>query len=373
MRSRRLAQNSSLVVLSLLFTFLVLEIAIRILDPTPYFTDAEKNNTEHGNLSMYDHELGWKGVPSGEAEFVTRNNRVWLAHNQLGFRDIEHDESSSEKPAIVFLGDSFTWGYEVEFEEMFVNRLRGRFPGYDLYNLAHRGYGTDQAYLAFKNWQTERPVALVVLMFSENDVGDNSTDFNYAKPKPKFVVEQDELVLTGVPVPREEAWQRPTEDVPLESARDRFSNFVYRSHLVNHVRIRLKLLRQRWHARQVEAPPSAPHRENEQTAQGRTPDFMLTGRILSALKDEVANRGAKLVVVFIPSKQEIESSGDHTPYQLAIAEVCKRLGLDYLDLAPALKKTLLRTYYMQGMHWNSRGHGLAAEALEHYLQQHLAM
>ncbi len=138
----------------------------------------------------------------GEAEFVTRNNRVWLAHNQLGFRDIEHDESSSEKPAIAFLGDSFTWGYEVEFEEMFVNRLRGRFPGYDVYNLAHRGYGTDQAYLAFKNWETERPVALVVLMFSENDVGDNSTDFNYAKPKPKFVVEQDELILTGVPVPR---------------------------------------------------------------------------------------------------------------------------------------------------------------------------
>ena len=102
-----------------------------------------------------------------------------------------------------------------------------------------------------------------------------------------------------------------------------------------------------------------------------TPDYALTSRILSALKGEVALRGAKLVLVFIPSKREVENLDDSTPYQAAIAALCEQLALDYFDLAPALKKAYLRTYYLEGMHWTSHGHKLAAEALSDFLRQQL--
>ncbi len=46
---------------SLILCFLLIESYYRIFDPYPYFSYAEINRTEHGNLSEYDQTLGWKG------------------------------------------------------------------------------------------------------------------------------------------------------------------------------------------------------------------------------------------------------------------------------------------------------------------------
>lgn len=362
-RFRPIAQNVTLLFASLIFSLFVVEIGFRVLDPTPFFSDSEKNGTEHGNLSMYDDTLGWKGVPSGKAEFTTRNNRVWLTHNRNGFRDIEHDHLSDERPAIVFLGDSFTWGFEVEFDDMFVNRLRDRLPRYEIFNLAHRGYGTDQAFLTFRQWSDKRTLRLVVLMFSENDVGDNNSVFNYLKSKPKYQLRNNELILTGVPVPKDDAWMRvPDEEGLPDSWKENFKNFLYRSHLINNMRIRYKLFRESRRKRLKRTEDS----DNQQRSD---PDYTLTARILEELRNDVTRRGSRLVVVFIPSKGEIDKLDDSVPYQTAIASLCEKLGIEYFDLAPNLKSTFFRTYYRQGMHWNPHGHKVAAEALYDFLEK----
>ena len=116
-----------------------------MIDPFPYIGPEEVSRTEHGNLSEYDPVLGWRGVPAGVAEFTTQNISIKLEHNKKGYRDIDHSEDS-DKPAIVLLGDSFTWGYEIEFENMFANLLREMLPKYEIFNLSHRGYGTDQEF-----------------------------------------------------------------------------------------------------------------------------------------------------------------------------------------------------------------------------------
>lgn len=359
-RLRRIVQNITLLFGSLIFSLIVIEIGFRVLDPTPFFSDSEINNTEHGNLSVYDDALGWKGVPNGEAEFVTRNNRVWLSHNRHGFRDIEHDPRSDEKPAIVFLGDSFTWGYEVEFDEMFVNRLRDRLPRYEIFNLAHRGYGTDQALLTFNQWNDKRSPGLVVLMFSENDMKDNNSDFNDDKPKPKYQLRNNELILTGTPVPKDESWMR-TSDVEAtpDSWKVALKHLFYSMHFINNMRIRYKLFRER----------GRPGLTEDNTKQQKSdPHYTLTSRILEELRNEVIRRGSRLIVVFIPSKREIDELDDSVPYQTIIAGFCENLGVEYVDLAPDLKKAFFRTYYRQGMHWNAHGHKVAAEALNDYLE-----
>ncbi len=157
------------------------ELGYRIFDPFPYFSPWEINKNQHGNLTEYHPRLGWSGVPGGSARFTTENASVSLQHNASGFRDIEVEERSPGKPAIVFLGDSFTWGYEVEFDEMFVSLLRERRKDFEFFNLAHRGYGTDQALMTFRGWQSERKLHRVVLMFSENDVADNNSDWRNKK------------------------------------------------------------------------------------------------------------------------------------------------------------------------------------------------
>src|SRR5262249_27566101 len=160
-----------------LFCFLVMELGYRVLDPFPFFRLDEINNTWGAAhpLAMYDSELGWKGVPKARAEYATLNGRVSIALNAYGFRDLEHEDQKADHPPIVFLGDSFTWGYEVEFDDMFVTKLRNSLPAYEIFNLAYEGYGTDQELLTFKRWHHNGPLELVALMFCENDVEDNNS------------------------------------------------------------------------------------------------------------------------------------------------------------------------------------------------------
>jgi len=215
---------------------LALEVLYRVLDPFPYFTEEKINSTEYGNLTTFDETLGWKGVANGMGEFVTQNNRVRLTHNRQGNRDVEHEDVSTKKPAIVFLGDSFTWGHEVEFDEMFVNRLRDRLPAYEIFNLAQRGYGTDQELISFRNWADSRQLRLVALVFCENDIEDNNSEFRYDKPKPRYRLKNDALVLTGVPLPRVEAWTnpRPGKDAP-ESWLRRLPKLLFQFLLIGYI------------------------------------------------------------------------------------------------------------------------------------------
>lgn len=351
-RWKKTVSNLFLFFGSLLICFIVTEAGYRIFDPYPFFDPSEINRTEYGNLSTYDPILGWKGVPSAEVEFVTQNRKVWLAHNRDGFRDIEHRDLSGKRPAIVFLGDSFTWGYEVEFEEMFVNRLREMLPDNEIYNLSHRGYGTDQSLLIFRDWHEGQPIKLVVLMFSENDVEDNNSNFRNKKPKPKFRIVGNELVLGGVPVPRGDYWERPPlRAMDPDSWESLAEKIFFRSHFLHDLSFRYEQFFVEW------------VKENDQ------PDLTLTGRILEELKKDVEGRGAMFVVGFIPSKLEIEELDSSTPYQADLVRLCRERGIECLDLAPAFKNVWLRTYYRNGFHWTARGHKVASEALSKYIKK----
>ncbi len=355
MLNRATYQNIALAFGSLLFCFFAIEIGYRIFDPFPFFGRELINHTEHGNLSTYDETLGWKGVPGGKAQLVTENNSVWLEHNRHGYRDIDHQDSDDRKPAIVFLGDSFTWGYEVEFHDMFVNRLRALLPRYEIFNLAHRGYGTDQEYLTFALWPYNRPLEWVVLMFSENDVDDNNSGMRYSKPKPRYRVVENELLLTNVPVPKIEDWTdtRPPE-WESDSWRTRLDRVLFRSHFIHDIHFRYSLYR-------------SSNAGNELLTRDKAADLAVTSRILDKLKNEVERRGARLIVFFIPSNREIARLDDSVPYQTDISDLCRKRGIDYYDLAPHFQSTWYRTYYRQGGHWNARGHQVASEAIFRYL------
>jgi len=355
-RFRRIAEHSSLLFGSLLLSMLALEVLYRVLDPFPYFTEEKINSTEYGNLTTFDETLGWKGVANGMGEFVTQNNRVRLTHNRQGNRDVEHEDVSTKKPAIVFLGDSFTWGHEVEFDEMFVNRLRDRLPAYEIFNLAQRGYGTDQELISFRNWADSRQLRLVALVFCENDIEDNNSEFRYDKPKPRYRLKNDALVLTGVPLPRVEAWTnpRPGKDAP-ESWLRKLPKLLFHSHLLHDLYLRCAELHSNIRGNET---------ENDR---GRQEDLTITARLLGELKREVEGKGAQLVVVFIPSKAEIEGPHSRLPYQSAIAGLCRQLGIRHFDLGPTFRKVWFRTYYRLGTHWNPHGHKVASEALYAYL------
>lgn len=342
------------------FFFIVAEILLRCFDPFPNMPSWEQNHTEYGNLVQFDPLLGWSGIPNDSGVFVSENSRTLLHHNADGFRDVAHKVPNTD-PAIVFLGDSFTWGYEVSWEDMFVNRLRKRLRGYELFNLSMRGYGTDQEIIAFKRWGPQGPLQFVVVMFSENDFSDNAQFIKYGKFKPQFVLQDGQLALTHVPVPRVDLWRTEGKAVSRQpSFRERIKAVILTSQLLHELYFRFTHLKNSPSPEPVLRTAGAEAYENQ-----------ITESLLRALNEEVRKRGARLAVVAIPAKGQFAGKSDLPPYQERLEKICGSLpDVDYIDLAPYFKRTPFRTFYRLGIHLNRHGNQIVARALSDYFERH---
>jgi hypothetical protein len=190
------------VVLAIVTCCLVLaafEIILRLL----FF----QNFPDFGRMSRvsleydYDSTLGWFPVPNSQKNLDVGRRTISIAHNSKGFRDPE--PMRDDRPRIVFLGDSFVWGYELDASDRFTEKLRARHPDWQIYNFGVVGYGTDQEYLLLQKHFKEYQPRLVFLIFCTNDRADNSgngrSDWAF---KPYFTAGPQGPKLHGVPVPR---------------------------------------------------------------------------------------------------------------------------------------------------------------------------
>ncbi len=150
----------------------------------------------------YDPELGWSPLPRVAAMY-TGSRTIAIHTNSLGLRDIEHDRTP--KPTVLFLGDSFVWGYDVEQSERFTELLREELPKTRIVNAGIVGYGTDQEYLLLERiWSAFEPNVVVLMFTAQNDRTDNAsnvTDGGHYKP---YLVQNsdDEWRFAGQPVPK---------------------------------------------------------------------------------------------------------------------------------------------------------------------------
>src|SRR5690242_18628209 len=92
----------------LLVTLAAIELVLRLLD-LRFLRDGARPG--YAFVYRYDSDLGWAPVPNARAAF-TGSRTVDVQNNSIGMRDIEHGRGGS--PRILFVGDSFTWGFDVE-------------------------------------------------------------------------------------------------------------------------------------------------------------------------------------------------------------------------------------------------------------------
>jgi lysophospholipase L1-like esterase len=134
-------------------------------------------------VHRYDPDLGWSPVANVTTTF-TGSRTIAVRNNSFGLRDIEHDRTA--KPTVLFLGDSFVWGYDVEQNERFTELLRDELVGTRIVNAGVVGYGTDQEYLLLDRiWNAFQPAVVVLMFCVNNDRADNSVNLNdggYYKP-----------------------------------------------------------------------------------------------------------------------------------------------------------------------------------------------
>jgi hypothetical protein len=179
-------------------TLAALEFILRFAD----LRELREGVSERSLSYRYDAELGWAAVP-GPSPDVTNVRTVHVKHNSLGLRDDEFELDGM--PTIMFLGDSFVWGLDVEAKERFSELLKPRISAYKILAAGVSGYGTDQEYLLLKRlWPKVKPAVVVLIFCALNDREDNSTNIRYeGYQKPYFATAADgSLKLQGQPVPK---------------------------------------------------------------------------------------------------------------------------------------------------------------------------
>ena len=179
-------------------TMAALEIILRVVD----LRELREGVSERSLSYQYDTELGWMPVP-GSSSNVTNARTIHAHHNSLGLRDEEF--TLDTKPTIMFLGDSFVWGLDAEANERFTELLKPRIAGYKILAAGVSGYGTDQEYLLLKKlWRKVKPAVVVLIICTDNDRQDNSSNIRYeGYQKPYFTIASDgALRLQGQPVPK---------------------------------------------------------------------------------------------------------------------------------------------------------------------------
>ena len=196
--SRGILTNLSLILISTLFALVLSEMALRLTGFSPLYVSPERDR-----FWKYDSLLGWAHEPGQEGIFETPQFRTVVRINDNGLRDRPHSyEHQNDMERILVLGDSFAWGYGVEESERF-SQLLEKSLDVEVINAGVSGYSTDQELLWYRSEGIKYETDLVILVIAGNDVGDNDQQLvNTIYYKPKFVLEEGQLVLEGYPVPK---------------------------------------------------------------------------------------------------------------------------------------------------------------------------
>lgn len=268
----------------------------------------------------YDPELGWFPKPNGET-VINASRPITAKHNSDGFRDREFVTSTN--PAVLFLGDSFVWGYDVNAPERFTDKLQAKHPEWKIYNCGVSGYGTDQEFLLLqKTFDHFKPRVVFLMYCTETDYQENAYSFGYGYYKPYFTSTDDGKVLGhGIPVPRGERvfWAEHKSFPQLYLARLLIKSYF-----------------------NLTCPPEV--HLGVVDGRNRNP----TAALLLAVNEYVRNKGATLVVGITDTNPKLE------PF-------LQGNGIPFVDVSTPLR------YKEFGRHWTPEGHTVVCDKVEQTL------
>lgn len=168
-------KNSILFIGSVVFSLFLAEFLMRVFLPHQSHREKYLRTFDAFQVlpgaSQFDPELGYSLNPNLDMRFDTAEFRTSVLTNSHGFRD---DEASLDDPDVVFLGDSFCFGWGVEGAETCESLFETE-TGLKSLNMGVPGYGTVQQFLLLQRYSEKVDVtgktAIFLLFF--NDFRDN--------------------------------------------------------------------------------------------------------------------------------------------------------------------------------------------------------
>lgn len=281
------------------------------------------------------------------------------AINQQGYADVEDfiwDIDHEDRPRILLLGDSYTFGMSADIGFSFADLLDAAFPDAVIWNLGHPGAGTNNAIAAFSVYGQILKPHLTILGFYNNDYDDNLLPIdawlNTTGADGKavtlrihkiddqenvslFAIEDIEYWLTYSHYPPETGLERALGATQLGS-------------------ILLRLGR----ANEPRMSVDAHFKRRAQVMRS----------YLKQLRDAVTAQGSEFLTLLIPSAADLGNPSMR--YRLS-QDITSSLEIPYLNPASVLDSET--DYAPYDIHWNSSGHGKIGQLLSDCIERFLAI
>lgn len=346
-------------------------------DP-PLFTDGQRASLERlraqvrdaATPAAFDAELGWCPRPSNEAAGTD-----W-AGARVGIEPLARAKTAG-RTRVVAIGESFTYGAEVDAQDAWVTRLDRARDDLELANLAVGGYGLDQALLRLeRDGLTLEPEEVWIGIVPGTAIRATTLYlpalrhwFDTVAFKPRFV-----LAATGalelVPNPA----RTPGEFVELLSSQRRFFDALQgRDVWIDRARGSYAPFGDElWHhsgvARLVATWTERTQREPAPWFEDGTRELeRLVRAIVLRARDDCAAKSARLRVVLLPERGDLQSAREAArEYWSGLVAALRAERIEVLELRAALERAggdLEPALWAPQGHYSVEGNRVVAEAL----------
>ena len=162
--------------------------------------------TKRDHLLRSDAQTGWSNAPNHFSIRINAAGEKWsIDTDQNGQRLIA--QSFSAKRKFMILGDSLSFGEGIEIKDRFDVKMLSSLPGVRIINTGTMGYGTDQEYVAFRNWKhLLEPGDIVLIVLNQSDYQDVLRRRFVGRAKPYFEKVDASFVLRPPAIGLWERW-----------------------------------------------------------------------------------------------------------------------------------------------------------------------
>lgn len=335
----------------------------------------------------------------------TKEGHGAITINSLGFRGSEFplNRDPDEKVfRIVVAGDSFIEALQVNEEATFCVRLQSLLNNqkpndsvrYEIINAGVSGYGTAQEFYLLRHYLLPlKPDAVLLAVYPENDIRNNSLALDGPQPRPYFQLsESGELAAD---------WSFHTHPNWLTANTAYERNKVA---IINRSRL-LQVLQQLRTSSDIKSPPANPeealraaveeascvYRPGSEPAEAEA--WKITELLIAKFAAECRSHETPLFVMDVSSSIQVWPAPDlrkriAESFQIEdlfyaerrLQEVCSSRSIPFFPLASEMQRQAeIREEFLHGFpnttkgvgHWNEAGNAIAAELVANWLRPQL--
>lgn len=157
--------NIAVLIITIIFVLVILDIAIRIMFPNPY---------------LYDEKYGWRYSGPEIRHLEIQNDKNWtrnvtVEYFENGFK--RWGNVSTNKTKVLIIGDSFTEMNLVNNGEEWYSYLEREFSDKEFFVYGAGGYGSLQEYMILDEYIDKINPDIIIIQFHYNDFLDNVYEF----------------------------------------------------------------------------------------------------------------------------------------------------------------------------------------------------